>query len=386
MNKKVIAIIPARGGSKGIKNKNTIEVGGKPLVAWTIEQALNSSKVEEVYVSTNDDKIAAVSESYGAKIIKRPKEISNDTSSSEEAIINTLNQIEENEKYIPTLVVFLQATSPLRLKNDIDNAIDYFINSGSDSLFSGSVFEDFLFWKKNGDDWDSVNYDYKNRGMRQDRPPQFAENGSIYIFTPELIRKYKNRLGENFTLFPMKFWQTWQIDTEEDIDIIEYFLEKKVNIEQKAKVDDIDLIVYDFDGVMTNNKAIVDDTGKESVMVNRGDGLAIAEIKKMNISQIILSTEKSVVVQKRAEKIKIPFIQGVNNKKVTLTNYLERHNIELNKVAYIGNDINDLDVMKIVGIPISPADGAPEVKRVAKIITQKNGGDGVIREIYDMLK
>lgn len=147
----------------------------------------------------------------------------------------------------------------------------------------------------------------------------------------------------------------------------------------------IELIAYDFDGVMTNNKVIMDQFGNESVIVNRSDGLAIAEIKKIGIKQIILSTEENPVVQKRSEKLGIFCISGLNDKKKALQKYLSNNNIDRKKVVFIGNDINDLKVMKYVGIPIGPADAHPEIKRISKVITKAKGGDGVIREFWDIL-
>jgi YrbI family 3-deoxy-D-manno-octulosonate 8-phosphate phosphatase len=384
--KNIISIIPARGGSKGIPNKNIIEISGKPLIAWTIEQSISTKTISKTYVSTNDAQIADVAESFGAEIIWRPDELCEDDSTSETALIHALAYLNDEKQVVPDYVVFLQVTSPLRKSSDISNSVLKIISDGADSLFSGSKFDDFLFWEKDRSELKSINYDYHNRGRRQDRLPQFVENGSIYITKPAIILENCNRLGGEISIYEMEFWQTWEIDTMQDIELIEYYIRGKVKSTNETLIDKIELIVYDFDGVMTNNKAIVDEKGNESVMINRGDGLAIAEIKKLNIPQIILSTEKNVVVQKRAEKINIPFMQGVKNKKVALNVYIKDHNININKVAYIGNDFNDLDIMKIVGIPISPADGAPEIKGIAKIITKKNGGDGVIREFFDMLK
>jgi 3-deoxy-D-manno-octulosonate 8-phosphate phosphatase (KDO 8-P phosphatase) len=146
---------------------------------------------------------------------------------------------------------------------------------------------------------------------------------------------------------------------------------------------DIDLIVYDFDGVMTDNKVVVDENGKESVIVNRGDGLAIAIIKSWEIPQIIMSTETNEVVQKRAQKLKIPCLNSITDKRTTLSKYLKTNTINSEKVIYIGNDINDLEAMEIVGYPITPFDAAPEVKKIAYKVLSTKGGDGVIRELID---
>lgn len=381
----IITIIPARGGSKGILNKNIIDIAGKPLIGWSIEQSINSKLINHTFVSTNDNQIATVAKSYGAEIIWRPNELSGDRSSSESAILHALNYLKNERKIVPDYVVFMQATSPLRKSDDIKNAIQQILKEGGDSLFSGSKFEDFLFWEKGNDGLKSINYDYLNRGRRQDRIPQYVENGSLYISKTKTLLEEKNRLGGKISLYEMDFWQTWEIDTIEDVEIIEYYIEQKLKKNSILSIENLDLIVYDFDGVMTNNKALVDQNGKESVFVSRSDGLAISGIKKMNIPQIIISTEKNEVVQKRAEKLNIPCIQGVTNKKDILLDYTQKNQLDLSKVIFIGNDINDLDAMKIVGYPVAPADSFFMIKKIAALILRSNGGEGVIREIYELL-
>ena len=145
------------------------------------------------------------------------------------------------------------------------------------------------------------------------------------------------------------------------------------------------LLVYDFDGVMTNNKVYVDQKGKETVQVNRSDGLAISEIKKLKIKQIILSTEKNPVVKKRAEKLQIPCIQSVDDKKSVLINYLKSMKIKLDEIGYIGNDINDLEVMKLVGFKFCPKDSHSSIREISDHVMEAKGGDGVIRELLDFL-
>jgi len=148
----------------------------------------------------------------------------------------------------------------------------------------------------------------------------------------------------------------------------------------------IKLIVYDFDGVMTDNKVYIDQNGNEMVRVNRADGLGVSEIKKLGIKQIIISTEKNTVVSARSNKIGIPCLQGIKNKKNALTDYCQKNNIDLKNVAYVGNDINDEEAMAIVGIAICPADSHGSIKKIAKINLITCGGDGVVREILDIIK
>ena len=147
----------------------------------------------------------------------------------------------------------------------------------------------------------------------------------------------------------------------------------------------IKLLVYDFDGVMTDNKVFVDQHGNEMVQVNRADGLGISEIRKLGIQQIILSTETNTVVSARAKKLDLFCIQGVANKAQALTEYCVNHQIELSEAAYVGNDINDLEVMKLVGKTFCPADAHSSIKEIAQYILGSKGGKGVSREIFDLL-
>ena len=147
----------------------------------------------------------------------------------------------------------------------------------------------------------------------------------------------------------------------------------------------IELMVYDFDGVMTDNKVYVDQNGKEMVQVNRGDGLGVSEIKKLGIQQIIISTEKNTVVSSRATKLGIPCLQGIENKKTVLMDYCEKNNIDLQNVAYMGNDLNDKDAMIMSGVTFCPADAHESIKAIAEYVLKTNGGNGVIRELYDFI-
>ena len=224
VDKKVISIIPARAGSKGIKNKNIIEFCGKPLIAWSIEQAMQSKYIEKVYVSTDGTEIAEISSKYGAEIIWRPEELSSDTASSESVLIHAVDEIQIN--YAIDTFLFLQATSPIRLSKDIDNALDIFFDNFYDSLFSMSVLEDYCIWKKEQNQLQSFTYDYQKRGRRQNREPLFLENGSLYIFKKEILLKYKNRLGGKIGMYEMPFDRSYEIDSKDDIEICSYFMKK----------------------------------------------------------------------------------------------------------------------------------------------------------------
>jgi N-acylneuraminate cytidylyltransferase len=214
-----VAIIPARGGSKGIPRKNLVDVCGKPLIAWSILQAKSARHIDSVWVTSDDDEILAVSESFGARPIRRPAEISGDQATSESAWLHALDAIEAQG--VPAgLVVAMQATSPIRESSDLDGGLDMLLGQGFDSLLSVAEVEDFFTWRIADDSGaESVNYDYRNRRRRQQIEKRYLENGSFYVFRPEQLRRENNRLGGRIGLFVMGRHKMFQIDNPEDIEL-----------------------------------------------------------------------------------------------------------------------------------------------------------------------
>lgn len=212
-----IAIILARGGSKGIPNKNIIDFCGKPLIAWTIENCLEGG-ANSVWVSSDSDEILSISSEYGANAIKRPDDISGDFATSESAWLHALNYVESIKKVKIDWILAPQVTSPLRESSDIKKAISLANENKNDSFFSCSIAEDLYFWQKNeSGKLDSINYDWRNRKRRQDIPSQYIENGSFYLFKPEVLRSTNNRFGSKIGLVEMEFWKMFEIDSFDDL-------------------------------------------------------------------------------------------------------------------------------------------------------------------------
>lgn len=218
----VVAIIPARGGSKGVPSKNIRPLHGNPLIAYSILDAQEAKLVDRVYITTDDSEIAQVSKEYGADIINRPSEFATDTASSESALVHALQAIEQ-AGIQPELIVFLQCTSPLRTGLDIDHAIEKLRTENADSLLSVSPSHRFI-WEEVDGIAKSINYDYRNRKRRQDMNPQYVENGSIYIFKPWVLKELDNRLGGKIALFPMSEAAAHEIDSIVDFKIVESLL------------------------------------------------------------------------------------------------------------------------------------------------------------------
>jgi len=218
---KIVSIIPARGSSKSIPRKNIVDFAGKPLMLWTIEQAKASALVSEIYVTSDSKEILEIADSAGVRPIIRPPELSTDIATSESALIHVLNQIKEEPEYI----VFLQATAPLRKSKDIDNAISQLIDGAADSLLSVTKAYDYI-WKESEGTISSLNFDFLQRKRRQDIKPLYYENGSIYVFKPDILRKYKNRLGGKIAIYYMEPWQMVDVNDNADLEWAEWLFIK----------------------------------------------------------------------------------------------------------------------------------------------------------------
>ena len=222
----IVAIIPARGGSKGVPRKNIRDVAGRPLIAWSIGDCLESARVGRVYVSTEDAEIKSVARQAGAEVVDRPAELAQDATSSEAALLQSLDGIAAERGGDPELVVFLQATCPLRTGAEIDEAVALLEQTGADSLLSVSPSHAFLWAEKDGLG-SSINYDWRHRPRRQDMVPQYRENGSIYVFKPWVLRQSGNRLGGRIVLYRMSEEAGVDIDSETDLQMADLLLRRK---------------------------------------------------------------------------------------------------------------------------------------------------------------
>lgn len=220
-----IAIILARGGSKGIKNKNLRKINKKPLIYWSIKQCLNSKKVRETWLSSDSSKILDYAKRNGVKIIKRPKKYASSNSSSESAWLHAVTFLEK-KKIRFNSVLGIQPTSPIRGKKDFDNAINFFYTNKLDSLFSSTIIRDFFYWEKNKKNF-LANYNYQLRKPRQKIKEKFLENGSFYIFNKDKFKIKKNRLFEKIGTYVQENYKSFQLDEIHDYYILESIMSNK---------------------------------------------------------------------------------------------------------------------------------------------------------------
>lgn len=222
---RILAVIPARGGSKRLPGKNILPCAGKPLVAHTLEQVQQARLIDRTIVSTENSAIAAVAQRYGVEVIWRPAELASDTATTLAVLRHALNEV-ERQGWSPDLVILLQCTSPVRRPEDIDHAIQTLLAQDADSLFSACV-SHACIWQEDAGGLRAVTYEPANRQREQDWPRQLRENGSIFVMKPWVLREMTgNFLGGKIAVYEMDVWSSFQIDAPEDLELCEWILQR----------------------------------------------------------------------------------------------------------------------------------------------------------------
>ena len=382
-----VAFIPVRGGSKSIPLKNIKKMLGKPLVYWTIRAAADCSSIDKIYVATDSDEIMSVLESIrcteegiSSKLIaiSRSAESASDTASTESAML------EFAEEYDFTNIVLIQATSPLLTSNDLDAGFLAYTQKEVDSVLSVVRQKRFVWEKDDKGFAKSVNYDVYNRPRRQEFSGYLVENGAFYITSRERLLNSKNRVSGNIKVVEMNEDTFFEIDEPEDWDIIEQLLSrsrlKKISEENRS----IKMFLTDCDGCLTDGGMYYTEKGDELKKFNARDGMGFSLLKKRGIITGIITGENVELNRRRAEKLGLDIYEcGIKNKSEKIIELSQRYNIELENILYVGDDINDLDALKLVGYSCCPCDAEEKIKDVVTYITEKSGGQGVIREIVD---
>ncbi|MES5816570.1 N-acylneuraminate cytidylyltransferase [Streptomyces sp. RG80] len=385
--RRVLAVIPARGGSKGVPAKNLAPVGGVPLVSRAVRECLATRLVTDVVVSTDDQAIAAAAREAGAEVVLRPAAIAGDTATSEAAVLHAMDTHEALHGAAVDVVVFVQCTSPFLVREDIDGVAGAVVEDGADTAVTVAPFHGFI-WRDEVDSAEEpggygVNHDKAYRPRRQDRPQDLLETGAAYAMDAAGFRKHQHRFFGRTELVRTDPARVLEIDDPHDLARARA-LAPLFDADRPGALpgyDDIDAVVLDFDGTQTDDRVLIDADGKEFVSVHRGDGLGIAALRKSGLDMLILSSEQNPVVAARARKLKLPVLHGIDRKDLALKQWCEEQGIAPERVLYVGNDVNDLPCFALVGWPVAVASAHDVVRGAARAVTTVPGGDGAIREI-----
>jgi YrbI family 3-deoxy-D-manno-octulosonate 8-phosphate phosphatase len=398
----VLAIIPARGGSKGIPRKNIREFAGYPLIAYSIAAGLQAETVTRTIVSTDDEEIAVVARTLGGEVpFLRPAELASDQALDLPVYQHALQWLKDKEGYQPDVVVQLRPTSPVRPLDCVDRAVRMLLDNPGADCVRGVVpagQNPYKMWCRD-EQSGKISPLLQIPGIaepfnapRQILPPVFWQTGHIDAIRPEVILKKNSMTGDTILGMVIDPQFTIDIDTPKDWARSEWLVwhgglqyvdpAKKPRRRLPKK---IDLVVFDFDGVITDNRVWVDENGFERVAANRSDSLGVRYMLQAGVEMMILSLEVNKVVAARAKKMGIPALHGINDKVTTLRNLLNERHIPPENVIFVGNDTNDLGCFDLVGYAVAVGDAQPVVKRAADLVLSQFGGRGAVREFCDLI-
>ncbi len=391
MTESVLVVIPARGGSAGVPLKNLQRVGGTSLVARATRAAAAAASVTDVVVSTDHDEIAREAVEHGARVVERPADLSGATASSESAVLHVLDELAAQGRPEPAVTVLLQATSPFVDPAELDAAVGQVLAGDHDVVVAVSPTHDFQ-WRLDVDGPVPVGHTTDHRPRRQDRAPHFRETGAFYVMRTAGLRTAGTRFFGSVGLQPVAPEWAVEIDEPRDLWLARTLLDQPADGTEtrpepgRAPVPlDVDALVTDFDGVHTDDGVLVDSDGVESVRVHRGDGLGVGRLRDAGLPILVLSKERNPVVTARARKLGVEVLQGVDDKATALREWCVARGVDLDRTVYVGNDVNDLPALRVVGWPVAVADAHPDVLAAARVVTAARGGHGAVREICDQI-
>jgi YrbI family 3-deoxy-D-manno-octulosonate 8-phosphate phosphatase len=402
----ILALIPARSGSKGIPRKNIRNFAGYPLIAWSIAAAKQAACVIRIIVSTDDEEIASVAREYGAETpFLRPAEFAQDQTTDLPVFEHALQWLEEHEGYQPEIVIQLRPTSPIRPKDCVDGAVKILMQHEDADCVRGVVpagQNPHKMWRFAGEDQpmmpllevDGITEPYN--APRQILPPVYWQTGHIDVIRVSTIKQKNSLTGD--VIYPLLIDPRYSVDIDTLSDWARYEALANSGLKivtpgtafarKRPMPGKIDLIISDFDGVITDNRVWVDQEGTEFVAAYRSDSIGVQLLREIGIEVMILSSEPNRVVEARARKMGVEVIHGVgiHEKGLVMQEVLRQKSIKAENVIYIGNDINDLPCFEVAGWSVAVADAYPEVIRMADFVLSKPGGHGALRELIDLIR
>lgn len=376
------ALIPVRGGSKSIPLKNVKDFCGRPLVYWTVKAASECNKIDRVYVSTDSGVIRETVEGFGldkVEVIDRSGNSATDTASTESVMV------EFAQNYSFDNLILIQATSPLLTNGELYKGIELFEQPGVDSVFS-AVYQKRFCWKNRDGYAHPINYDFNHRPRRQEFDGYLVENGAFYIISKPLFLAANCRLAGNIKAVEMPEETYYEIDEPSDWMIMEELMKKRQKKLAQNKIPPIKLFLTDCDGCLTDGGMYYTEKGDELKKFNTRDGMGFSLLRESGILTGIVTGEDTEIVKRRAQKLKLDLCMcGIKDKLKCVREICRKYDISMGNVAYIGDDINDSQIIENVGFGCCVNNADDILKPKAKYVTKKNGGEGAVREVADLI-
>jgi len=395
---KTLAIIPARGGSKSVPRKNIRPLAGHPLLAYSVAAGLQATSISRTIVSTDDEEIAEIARSYGAEVpFLRPAALAQDDTTDYPVFKHALDWLAKNESYTPDIVVQLRPTSPLRPPDCVDRAVNILIDDPKADSVRGVIpsgQNPYKMWRIDEDGRMqpllSDGFEEPYNMPRQQLPATYWQTGHV-----DAIRRKTIEAGSmtGSTILPLILDPRYavDIDTDRDHERAEWIIRQGdlplilPGRTPRGLPEVVELVVFDFDGVFTDNRVWVNAKGEEWVAADRSDGWGIARLKESGIQILVVSTERDPVVAARCAKLGIDVLQGIDDKAAAVKDLLAERRLEPSHVIYVGNDTNDVPAFPLVACALVVGDAHPSALAQADIVLKRRGGFGAVREVCDMV-
>ena len=399
----VLAIVQARGGSKGLPRKNVRRLAGHPLVAYSIATGLAARQVTRVVMSTDDEEIADVARAYGAEVpFLRPVDFATDAAPDFPLFAHALEWLWKHEQYRPEVVVQLRPTTPFRKRGMVDGAIAILLGDPKADCVRGVTTPKqtpYKMWRDGQQGYLAPLMDTEfaepYNMPRQHLPAVYFQTGHVDAIRTATITEQHSLTGKLVRPIMIEPQYCVDIDTADDFELAERtIVNKNLQIDVPRLLSGAAprcwpnppaLVVFDFDGVMTDNRVLVLQNGEEAVLCNRSDGMGLSRLRQAGIEAIVLSTEVNPVVQARCRKLGLTCLHGLEDKAAALREVAQARQIELGQVVYVGNDANDLGCMRAAGFAVAVADAHWSALEAADFVLSHNGGFGAVREVCDLI-
>lgn len=379
----VVAVVPARGGSKGIPRKNVRSLAGRPLIWWTLDAATACPQIDAVVVSTDDDEIASVAAAHpsgAVRVVRRSPETATDDATTESALVEFAETSGARD------LVLIQATSPLLTAGELSAGIEAYRRGGFDSLLSVVRQRRFVWEAQPDGSAAPQNYDPDARPRRQEFEGFAVENGAFYVFSREGLLRTGSRLFGRIGMSEMGEASYLELDEPHDWDAVDALLRARPRTDLAERLREVRLFITDVDGVLTDAGMYYSERGDELKRFNTRDGKGLALLREAGIQTAILTSEQTDLVAWRGRKLRLDYVrQGATDKIPAFEALLAEAGVAPAEVAYIGDDLNDLPVMERVGVRAAPADAEPAILAVADYVCERSGGRGCVREFASLL-